>query len=126
MFLPFHTKTSITKYGIFHEKDDIIYLEENLKMKIHPCGLFVSEHLPYLGATPDGIIYEDGIVEIKCQSSCQQLSPEEAIISRKFNFWILRNKLIFPINSKHKYYFQVQCQLHLGTIVCLYYGHLNV
>ena len=73
------------------------------------CG-----YLSYLGATPDGIIDEYGIVEIKCPSSCQQLSPEEAIISRTFNFWTLRNKLIFPINNKHKYYFQVHSQLHLA------------
>ncbi|KAF0701150.1 Exonuclease, partial [Aphis craccivora] len=41
------------------------------------CGIFVDSENPYLGATPDGLIGSDGIVEVKCPSSAEHLTPEE-------------------------------------------------
>jgi len=58
-------------------------LERILNIKIIKCGIFVDSENPYLGATPDGLIGNDGIVEVKCPSSAEQLTPEEGIIQKK-------------------------------------------
>ncbi len=45
------------------------------KKDVIDCGLVVNKTLPWLGASPDGLIKEDdssvSILEIKCPSSCE-------------------------------------------------------
>jgi len=86
-------------------------------MDVADCGLFIDEKYPFLGATPDGLLGEDGLVEIKCPSAAQNLTPEEAIILNKgncWNFWT-RNKdqQITGVNKNHDYFYQIQGQLHI-------------
>jgi len=40
-------------------------LTKKLKREIKLCGLFIDTENPCLGASPDGLIDEDGLVEIK-------------------------------------------------------------
>lgn len=81
---------------------------------IEPCGLFIDENQFFLGATPDGLIGDDGIAEIKCPSSAKNMTPEEAILARKVTFWTKeKNGTIGPINTTHNFFYQVQGQLHV-------------
>jgi len=106
--------TAAMEYGKLNEQTAIMALEKKLNLKIVKCGIFVDEEYPYLGATPDGLIGDDGIVEVKCPSSSQHLTPEEGIIEEKITFWTLeKNGEIGNINKKHNWYFQVQGQLHV-------------
>jgi len=50
-----------------------------LNKEIKPCGLFIDTENSYLGASPDGLIDENGLVEIKCPLSAENLTAEEAI-----------------------------------------------
>ena len=87
------------RYGRSNEPEAIAEVERWLnrematssQIKIERCGLFVDEELPYLGATPDGLIGIDGIVEVKCPQLCENLTPEEAISQRiksdAIKFW---------------------------------------
>lgn len=43
-------------------------VEQKLKRKFQKCGLFLSKHHPYLGASPDALD-EEFVVEIKCPMS---------------------------------------------------------
>ncbi|KAL4091408.1 hypothetical protein QTP88_026104 [Uroleucon formosanum] len=89
-------------------------LEKILGVKISECGLFIDAKIPFLGATPDGLISNDTLVEIKCPLSAANLTPEEGIRQRKITLWkINKNKEIIGINTHHKYYYQVQGQLHV-------------
>lgn len=72
------------KYGRIHESDAVKYIA-NIEVK--SCGFFVKKEEPYLGATPDGLIGDDGIIEIKCLSSCSKFTPEEAIKKKKVSFF---------------------------------------
>ncbi|KAG8196027.1 hypothetical protein JTE90_028997 [Oedothorax gibbosus] len=55
------------RYGREHEKDAIRELETNFDIKVSECGLFVSTVSPYLGATPDGLVDGDGLVEVNAR-----------------------------------------------------------
>lgn len=67
------------KYGC--EKEEIARKElaQELNKEIKPCGLFIDTENPCLGASPDGLIDESGLVEIKCPLSAENLTAEKAI-----------------------------------------------
>lgn len=106
------------RHGIDHEKIALDQLSEELQMNIQPCGLFIDDETPYLGATPDGLIDEDKIVEIKCPLSIYHYSSlEEAIKNKKLPFYkSIEGRL--EINKKHHWYYQVQGQLHITKRKC--------
>ncbi|CAH0731361.1 unnamed protein product, partial [Brenthis ino] len=42
-------------------------------VEIRPYGLFIDPEIPYLGATPDGLIKEEAIVDVKCPISAHKI-----------------------------------------------------
>lgn len=63
--------------SIKHDTDNEKIAVEQLSLQeaitIEPCGLFIDEELPFLGASSDGICNdEDMVVEIKCPMSAYQ------------------------------------------------------
>ncbi|KAF8778422.1 hypothetical protein HNY73_015146 [Argiope bruennichi] len=52
------------KYGQENEVSAIRAIEENFNLKVDCFGLFVNPDFPYLAASPDGLIGDDGIVEL--------------------------------------------------------------
>lgn len=102
------------EYGRENEPVALRELEKYLGKTIKPCGLFIDSEDFFLGATPDGLIDDDGIVEIKCPFSAAEITPEEGILTKKITFWqIKKNATIGDYKKKHNYHFQVQGQLHI-------------
>lgn len=106
-------------WGIVNEPTAIETLERRLfedgiTATITACGIFIDATLDYLGATPDGLIGDDGIVEIKCPESAKDCHPDDAVrlqttvIIRYFD-----KQDPSKMNSKHVYYYRVQGQLHV-------------
>lgn len=101
-------------HGRLHEKIAIEQLENQIGKKIKSCGLHIDSEYNFLGSTPDGLIDEDSIVEIKCPYSIAGKDIDEQIKERKLSCWIYDAKLDkFFINKTHAYYFQVQGQLNI-------------
>ncbi|XP_070151996.1 LOW QUALITY PROTEIN: uncharacterized protein [Polyergus mexicanus] len=95
-------------------------IESALNINIKRCGLFIDSEIPFLGASPDGLIEDDGIVEIKCPFAARFLTPEDAIATNVSNLQSLYNKksLYNEKNEEMKrnhilYYYQIQGQLHI-------------
>lgn len=60
------------KHGLKMEDQAKKALKGKMYCHIHECGLFVNPAVPFLGATPDGIVcYEQKmwILEVKCPHS---------------------------------------------------------
>lgn len=112
------------QYGIDNESEALCCMEEIIGDKIEKCGLYIDCKLPYLGATPDGLVSDYGIVEVKCPSSAKHLTPQEAIFSRKITFWnIDKDKTVITgINKNHRHFFQIQGQLHVTNRDKCFYG----
>lgn len=110
-------------HGSFYEKNAIKKLEEQEGITVKKCGLFIDEDLSFLGASPDGLVGEDAIVEVKCPYSIFEKNIEEAIMNNKLTMWSKERKSakkgpnfvpkITGINRRHKWYYQVQGQLHI-------------
>ena len=89
-------------------------LQEILGIEINECGLFIDAEFPFLGASPDGIVGNDTIVEIKCPYAARQMSPNDAMLNKIAGVHRIFNKNVDTcMNQKHAYYFQVQGQLHI-------------
>lgn len=83
------------------------------------CGLFIDREHYFLGATPDGLLGVEGIIEIKCPWTAfkSKMSPDAAIQDGKISFW---NKNTFEVDKNHDWYYQIQGQLHVTQKdVCL-------
>ncbi|CAH2088145.1 unnamed protein product [Euphydryas editha] len=66
------------KHGVYNEATlNQLAIQEGVQ--ISPCGLFIDSEIPFLAATPDGIIGNDTIVEIKCPLSAFKMSIKEAV-----------------------------------------------
>ncbi|KAJ8915492.1 hypothetical protein NQ315_012373 [Exocentrus adspersus] len=87
-------------------------LETIHNLEIKTCGLFIDIVHPFLGASPDGIIGDQGLVEIKCPFSARHMCIKEAI-EKKVTLWKMDNNN-FKLNTSHKWYYQVQGQLHIA------------
>lgn len=97
-------------------------LEELKNISVAAGGLYIDQDVHTLAATPDGLVAEDGIVIIKCPTSTFEIEIEKSILAGSLPFWKKQNKrkncpefvpAITGLNTKHKWYFEVQGQLHV-------------
>ncbi|CAG2054107.1 unnamed protein product [Timema podura] len=90
-----NTSTLATRHGMEQEELAKQKLKEENGTQSVDCGLFVDTDLPFLRASPHGMVGEEGILEIKCPLSVYE---EEAVNTGK---------------KEHSYFYQVQGQLHI-------------
>lgn len=84
--------------------------DEEEETFVTQTGLHISEEHPWLGATPDGLVGDDAILEIKTVSSAKNMTIMEAIQAGKISFIkIVQNQLVLV--ESHAYFAQVQAQL---------------
>lgn len=113
LYSPQLTNTAV-EWGKRKEKLAREQLQEILGIEINDCGIFIDAEFPYLGATPDGIVGDNTIVEIKCPYAARQISPTDAMLNKVANVHRIFDKNDETrMNEKHAYYFQVQGQLHI-------------
>lgn len=109
-----------TMWGREHERVAIEEFSEKQKMEIKECGLFVHKKYPFLAATPDGLIGDRGVVEVKCPFSAAKYTPLEAINNKKIKFAFAEDSQL-RLKRTHNYYYQVQGQLQItGREYCIF------
>lgn len=59
-------KTRAMVHGTINEKVAIAQYMKEYDVDVTDCGLFLSQERPYLGASPDGLLGPETIVEVKC------------------------------------------------------------
>lgn len=60
------TNNRHTSWGIEFERDALSAYEDLTGHLFRPTGFWVHDHINWLGASPDGLIGDDGLVEVKC------------------------------------------------------------
>ncbi len=121
--------SAATTWGITNES---IAIEEYIKYKheqgndcitVDPSGFIVSEIHPFLGASPDGTVYDPtctnnpfGSIEVKCPYSHRNRTPIEAGFSASFFSCVqsVGNLNVLRLRQNHIYYAQVQGQMAVG------------
>lgn len=80
LYPPIREGNPIQQYGIDQEE----VVKKGLKKKyknFQDCGLFIDEKLPMIACSPDGLIGNDGLIEIKCPYLASNMTVEDAIKS---------------------------------------------
>jgi hypothetical protein len=107
---PRQIRTKAIIHGHKYEKVALKKFEELEGVKVQQCGLFIDEDLPFLGASPDGIIDEFSLVEVKCPHRGREMK----ITARKeFKFLARNEEGELYLKQSHAYYDQIQGQLSI-------------
>lgn len=114
--------TDYYRYGIQNEPLARECLQERLGVNIMPCGLFVDKKLNFLAASPDGLIDDDSIVEIKCPVSIKDYTPEEAFSNKKLKCMSMVEDGDLKLKPSHDYWYQIQGQLHIAERKYCYFA----
>ncbi|PZC74694.1 hypothetical protein B5X24_HaOG207319 [Helicoverpa armigera] len=109
-------------HGLENERFALQQLALQEKVTVEPCGLFVDQEYPFIGATPDGLIGNDMIVEIKCPLVAYKIGIDSAIKQNKIQIWRFDRKTNqIVLNKNSNWFYQVQGQLHVtGRKKCLF------
>lgn len=98
-------------WGVIQEEEGIKALEAAKQCEVVDSGLWLSRS-GVLGASPDGLVGEDAIVEVKCPFTQRNATIAEAV--EKKDFYIKKNEEgSYKLQETHQYWHQVQGQLHL-------------
>ncbi|CAH3037357.1 unnamed protein product, partial [Pocillopora meandrina] len=100
--------TKAMKKGIEAESRIISEFEKDTGLTVHKSGFVISETHPFLGASPDGIIDNHTIVEVKNIQVKEGESHEDAMCRLGI---YKKNGSAIEINKNHGYYHQIQQQL---------------
>lgn len=111
------------QWGITHGTEGLKAGTHTIKKPILPCGFFLSE-CGVLGASPDGIVDDDYIVEIKCPYKFRNCKLTEALRDDRSYVFYYNDMGQLSLNKMHPYYHQVQGQIHLsqrkGCYLCVW------
>ena len=116
-------KTPAIKYGNKNETCAKKLYEKLSNCEIKNVGVLVSFKQPWLCASLDGVVIQDGcvikIVEIKCPITCEKVKIvdiEKNVCNVSYLIFLNRN---IVLKESHMYYTQVQVQMYIsGTTVC--------
>lgn len=112
--------TVATNYGKNNESEAIKQFSKETGLKVVESGLFVDKNKPFLAASPDGLIGDDTLIEVKCPYKIASMTPEEGIQQKKVDFCTYQARKL-NLKSNHNYYYQVQGQLHItGREFCFF------
>ena len=71
-----HFQTYWMRYGLESEPKAIVKYEIATKTRVSPTGFWVNPEFPFLGCSPDGLVGNDTVVEIKALKIFKQYSVE--------------------------------------------------
>jgi len=86
------------------------FLKKKLNLRDTKCGLFEDSVNNYLAASPDGIINQDSIVEVKCPFNSRN---HEIKANKMFQFLTEDESGQLHLKKTHNYYLQIQGQLNV-------------
>lgn len=114
---------SCTFGKLWENKAAIAYEKLRPNIQLKPTGFWTCPQYPWLGGSPDGLIYdkdteEDGLLEIKCLDRERGKSFEQ--IASKKGFYMLRQRDgTYALDKNDEYYYQIQgCLNILGRKFC--------
>ncbi|KAJ8969943.1 hypothetical protein NQ314_001513 [Rhamnusium bicolor] len=106
------------QWGRSNESVAIEIFEKRHNVKITKSGIWLDE-CGFLGASPDGIIYDDTLIEVKCPFKYKDSFFSDCLLEIK-DYIVSFNGESFILNDAHNYYHQIQGQLHIcGKKTCI-------
>lgn len=106
-----------TKYGILMEDKAIQCYEYCTDFNVTKMGLLINPSIPWMGYSPDGIVKDKCIIEVKSSVIGKTVSALDAIDSIKCLEYDDEGNVV--LKEKHKYFCQVQLGMFItGLLFC--------
>ena len=109
-FLKKDFTSSATSYGKANEAVAKQMYIKRTGSHLHEVGLIVHPDLPFLGASPDGIVCDKGctgLIEVKCPYSVRDMTVNDACEERT-DFFLSKKGDSFTFKQYHAHWYQVQ------------------
>lgn len=110
--------TISSKY-VQHGKDcepKAIALYASTGVDVKKCGMFLSQSYPFLGASPDGLIGDDTVLEVKCPYNQRNMTISDETVP-----FLIRDEFgEVRLRDKHQYYYQIQGQMCVTSSLLVY------
>lgn len=93
-------------HGIICESKAIKKFEHEYGVQVMPCGLILDQTYPFIAASPDGLLGNDTVIEVKCPYAkrFEEINAQNISFLREVN-----GKM--ALNPTHPYYKQIQVQM---------------
>jgi len=98
------------QHGRTYEAAAIKAYEKQEHAVVKKCGLFVNPLYCFLGASPDGLIGDEGLIEVKCPFAARN-NPISIEDIDRFSFLEAKPDRRIGLKRSHNYYQQIQGQL---------------
>ena len=94
-----------TSYGAYNEPNALADYELKFDKKVELTGFHTYED--WLGASPDGLIGDDGLIEIKCPYGLRDKNPPEfKSIDYQTHYWVQIQIQLFVTGRKWCHFYQ--------------------
>ncbi|KAK9745270.1 YqaJ-like viral recombinase domain [Popillia japonica] len=106
------------QWGRLHEKVAIEHFKNTMNLEVQETGIWLTNS-GLLGATPDGLVQDDAIIEVKCPYSYRSDVLSETLKSTSSYIIHFNEEGDVVVNNTHHYYHQIQGLLHiLNRSIC--------
>lgn len=105
---------SNTRHGNLMEKNAIQAYTRQLDYEVTRMGLLINPSISWLGFSPDGIVLNSHIVEVKCPKE-GRTNTASAVVT-KLKYLEEDGKGNFVLKKKHQYYCQVQLGMFISNL----------
>ncbi|KAA0717389.1 hypothetical protein E1301_Tti012157 [Triplophysa tibetana] len=106
-------------WGIEKERQAVQAFTTATQKEVQESGLWLSPS-GVLGASPDGLVGSSEILEVKCPYNAREMTIDDAVKQKKISY-ISKEGDTYSLHRDHKYWHQVQGQLHLtGRQTCYF------
>lgn len=102
--------TRAVAHGKINEPIAKAKYKNDFGVNVQNCGLFISSEYPFLAASPDGILDEETVIEIKCPYTARNYKISEITVP-----YLEKHDGDFFLKKNHPYYAQVQGQLYCSA-----------
>lgn len=103
---PKKIQTRALIHGKVHEPIAIAQYEKKFDLKIEKSGLFICLHYPFLAASPDGLLKDETVIEVKCPYTARYNLINEGTVP-----YLINANGELALKKNHPYYAQIQGQL---------------
>lgn len=99
-------------WGIVKEEEAIQAFQLSTGFVVESSGLWLDKS-GILGASPDGLVGSDAVVEVKCPFSKRSCTIDEAVKCK--DFCLIKNDTgLYELKKNHVYWHQIQGQIYIS------------
>jgi hypothetical protein len=106
LMTPAQFSTASVRYGLQYEAVAVMAYNSENNVQVRECGIFVCKALPFLAASPDGLVNDIIVLEVKCPYSARHGVINDVTVP----YLVMENDSLC-LRDNHDYYYQVQGQL---------------